>query len=169
MPNLFPEGKTAPMYNTVDAALLFIRDVWLYARYTGDLDFVRRAWPVMERIVAAYRSGTRFGIHMEPDGLIAAGQGLDQVTWMDVRIGEILPTPATANRWRSTPTGTTPCGCWRNWPPPWSWTDGTTPPWPTVCGKASGPPSGGRKQAACGMLFPAPGRMNRSAATRSGP
>lgn len=93
MPNLFPEGKTAPMYNTVDAALLFIRDVWLYARYTGDLDFVRRAWPVMERIVAAYRSGTRFGIHMEPDGLIAAGQGLDQVTWMDVRIGEILPTP----------------------------------------------------------------------------
>ena len=87
MPNLFPEGKNAPMYNTVDAALLFIRDVWLYARYTGDLDFVRRAWPVMERIVAAYRSGTRFGIHMEPDGLIAAGQGLDQVTWMDVRIG----------------------------------------------------------------------------------
>ena len=30
---------------------------------------------------------------MEPDGLIAAGQGLDQVTWMDVRIGDILPTP----------------------------------------------------------------------------
>ena len=24
MPNLFPEGKSEPMYNTVDAALLFI-------------------------------------------------------------------------------------------------------------------------------------------------
>lgn len=93
LPNLFPEGKTAPMYNTVDAALLFIRDVWLYARYTGDLDFVRRAWPVLERIVVAYRGGTRFGIHMDADGLIAAGQGLDQLTWMDVRIGEHLPTP----------------------------------------------------------------------------
>ena len=93
MPNLFPEGKSAPMYNTVDAALLWINDVWLYAQYTGDMDWVRQAWPVMERIVSAYRRGTRFGIHMDADGLIAAGQGLDQVTWMDVRIGEILPTP----------------------------------------------------------------------------
>ena len=30
---------------------------------------------------------------MEEDGLISAGAGLDQVTWMDVRVGEILPTP----------------------------------------------------------------------------
>jgi predicted glycogen debranching enzyme len=30
---------------------------------------------------------------MDSDGLIAAGEGLDQVTWMDVRVGEILPTP----------------------------------------------------------------------------
>ena len=93
MPNLFPEGRSAPMYNTVDAALLWINDVWLYAQYTGDMDWVRQAWPVMERIVSSYRRGTRFGIHMDADGLIAAGQGLDQVTWMDVRIGEILPTP----------------------------------------------------------------------------
>lgn len=28
-----------------------------------------------------------------PDELIQAGEGLAQVTWMDVRIGEILPTP----------------------------------------------------------------------------
>lgn len=93
MPNLFPEGKNTPMYNTVDAALLFIHCVRLYERYTGDFDFVRRAWPVMRRIAAAYQNGTRHGIHMDTDGLIAAGQGLDQVTWMDVRIGDILPTP----------------------------------------------------------------------------
>ena len=30
---------------------------------------------------------------MDADGLLLAGQKLDQVTWMDVRIGEILPTP----------------------------------------------------------------------------
>nr|WP_330424221.1 amylo-alpha-1,6-glucosidase [Mediterraneibacter gnavus] len=40
-----------------------------------------------------YQNGTKFGIHMDTDGLICAGGGLAQVTWMDVRVGEILPTP----------------------------------------------------------------------------
>ena len=30
---------------------------------------------------------------MDEDGLILAGQDYDQVTWMDVRVGDILPTP----------------------------------------------------------------------------
>ena len=93
MPNLFPEGGKEPMYNTVDAALLFINCVWLYYDATKDLAFVEEMYPVMERILDGYRKGTRFGIHMAQDGLITAGDGLDQVTWMDVRVGEILPTP----------------------------------------------------------------------------
>ena len=93
MPNLFPEGGNEPMYNTVDAALLLINTVWLYVQDTGDLPFAREAWPVMARIVEKYRSGTRHGIRMDADGLITAGGGFDQVTWMDVRIGDILPTP----------------------------------------------------------------------------
>ncbi|WP_330698239.1 amylo-alpha-1,6-glucosidase [Mediterraneibacter glycyrrhizinilyticus] len=93
MPNLFPEGGKEPMYNTVDAALLFINCVWLYDRATGDMGFAEEMYPVMERIVEHYRKGTCFGIHMDDDGLIMAGEGLDQVTWMDVRVGEILPTP----------------------------------------------------------------------------
>ena len=93
MPNLFPEGGKEPMYNTVDAALLFINSVWLYVQKSGDREFVREMWPVMERIVEHYRKGTDFGIHMDTDGMIMAGEGLDQVTWMDVRVGEILPTP----------------------------------------------------------------------------
>ena len=93
MPNLFPEGGKEPMYNTVDAALLFINCVWLYYEATKDLAFAEEMYPVMERILNGYRKGTRFGIHMAQDGLITAGDGLDQVTWMDVRVGEILPTP----------------------------------------------------------------------------
>ena len=93
MPNLFPEGKSEPMYNTVDAALLFINCVWLYYQAADSVDFVREMYPVMERIIHAYRKGTDYGIRMDEDGLIRAGQGLDQVTWMDVRVGEILPTP----------------------------------------------------------------------------
>ncbi|HIV34287.1 MAG TPA: amylo-alpha-1,6-glucosidase [Candidatus Blautia intestinigallinarum] len=93
MPNLFPEGNSEPMYNTVDAALLFINCVYLYYEKTQDLEFVREMYPVMKRIIQGYRQGTLFGIHMDEDGLILAGEGLDQVTWMDVRVGEILPTP----------------------------------------------------------------------------
>ena len=93
VPNLFPEGTAEPMYNTVDAALLMINIIWLYVEKTGDLAFAGEAWPVMERVIRCYRKGTRHGIRMDDDGLICAGQGLDQVTWMDVRVGEILPTP----------------------------------------------------------------------------
>ena len=93
VPNLFPEGKAEPMYNTVDAALLLIDAVWQYVGRTGDLDFAAEAWPVMERIIAFYQKGTHHAIGMDSDGLIFAGHGLDQVTWMDVCVNGILPTP----------------------------------------------------------------------------
>lgn len=93
MPNLFPEGGNEPMYNTADAALLFINCVYLYYIATKDHIFVMEMYPVMKRIIEKYMDGTEFGIRMDSDGLILAGEGLDQVTWMDVRAGEILPTP----------------------------------------------------------------------------
>ena len=93
VPNLFPEGAQEPMYNTVDAALLLIDCVWQYVQRTGDLEFAREAWPVMEHIVACYQGGTHHSIGMDKDGLIFAGGGLDQVTWMDVCVNGILPTP----------------------------------------------------------------------------
>ena len=93
MPNLFPEGKQDPGYNTVDAALLFIIAVYEYYLRTGNKAFVRSAWSVMKEIVDRYETGTDFHIGMDEDGLIHAGEGFDQVTWMDVRVGDILPTP----------------------------------------------------------------------------
>lgn len=93
MPNLFPEGKNEPMYNTADAAMLFINCVWLLYKAVGNIVFVRTMYPVMERIINCYRQGTDYNIRMEEDGLLAAGSGLDQVTWMDVRVENILPTP----------------------------------------------------------------------------
>ncbi len=93
VPNLFPEGTQEPMYNTVDAALLLIGGVYQYVQASGDTAFIQEALPVMRRIVEAYQQGTKHGIRMDADGLICAGQGLDQVTWMDVRVGDILPTP----------------------------------------------------------------------------
>ena len=93
VPNLFPEGEAKPMYNTVDAALLLIDSVWQYIRRSGDWDFLAEAMSVMERIVENYQRGTHHAIGMDSDGLIFAGDGLDQVTWMDVRVNDILPTP----------------------------------------------------------------------------
>ena len=93
MPNLFPEGGTKPVYNTADASLLFILAVYEYYRRTCDLEFVKRAWPVMKEIVSCYQNGTDYGIRMDEDGLLRAGQGCDQVTWMDVRVENRLPTP----------------------------------------------------------------------------
>lgn len=93
MPNLFPEGGREPMYNTVDAALLFMEGVYEYYLESGDIDFVKEAYPVMEDIVYWYCKGADYHIRMGADGLISAGGGLEQVTWMDVRIGDELPTP----------------------------------------------------------------------------
>ncbi len=93
MPNLFPEGQNEPQYNTADAALLYIHAVYLYINKTKDIQFLREIWTVMEEIICCYKNGTSYGIHMDTDGLLFAGEKLDQVTWMDVRIGDILPTP----------------------------------------------------------------------------
>ena len=93
MPNLFPEGGNKPLYNTVDAALLFVVTIYEYYLRTKNVEFVKEAYPVMKEIVHWYRKGTDFEIHMDEDGLIMAGGGLDQVTWMDVRVEDILPTP----------------------------------------------------------------------------
>lgn len=92
MPNLFPEGEDDPMYNTVDAALWFIEAVYEYGKESGDRDFVQEMLPVMKDIVYWYQKGTDYHIFMDEDGLISAGEGYEQVTWMDVRFEDILPT-----------------------------------------------------------------------------
>lgn len=93
MPNLFPEGEDAPMYNTVDASLLFVNAVYEYYKASGDIDFVKEAFPTINEIISWYMKGTDYSIKMDEDGLIMAGSGLWQVTWMDVRVNDILPTP----------------------------------------------------------------------------
>src|SRR5262249_27262582 len=44
-------------------------------------------------IVNGYASGTRFGIRMDADGLLAAGVPGVQLTWMDARVGDCVITP----------------------------------------------------------------------------
>jgi glycogen debranching enzyme len=47
----------------------------------------------IEAILTGYSQGTRFGIHMDQDGLLAAGVSGVQLTWMDSKIGDWVVTP----------------------------------------------------------------------------
>lgn len=97
VPNMFPDDNTPPLYNTADASLWYFYAVWQYLQYYGDEEgyrFIEREiYPKLKEIIAAYRRGTDFSIYMEEDGLIHAGSGLDQITWMDVRVGDWVATP----------------------------------------------------------------------------
>lgn len=93
LPNLFPEGDENPMYNSVDAPLLFINTVYEYLQISKDETFAEEMLPGLEKIAEAYQKGTDFHIRMDEDGLIQAGADLEQLTWMDVRVGDHLPTP----------------------------------------------------------------------------
>jgi len=93
LPNLFPEGGENPMYNSADAPLLFVNAVYEYMEYSGDKAFQDEILPVLEQIIDGYQNGTDFHIGMDSDSLVMAGAGLEQLTWMDVRVGDFLPTP----------------------------------------------------------------------------
>ena len=94
IPNMFPDNGSNPIYNTVDASLWYINSAYQYVKYTNDFDFIKdNIYPCLEHIVENYRMGTLFNIGMDDDCLIHAGSDLDQITWMDVRVNDIVVTP----------------------------------------------------------------------------
>jgi predicted glycogen debranching enzyme len=94
LPNRFPDAGEAPEYNTADATLWFFEAVRSLLAYTNDYDFVRtRLYDTLKHIVEWHLRGTRYGIHVDEDGLLNAGVPGVQLTWMDAKIGEWVVTP----------------------------------------------------------------------------
>lgn len=97
VPNLFPDANTEPLYNTVDASLWYFQAVYKYLKYTDtdeDYKFIEeKIYDKLVEIFKAYSTKTDFSIGMDEDGLIFSGSGVDQVTWMDVRVGDLVVTP----------------------------------------------------------------------------
>ena len=97
VPNMFPDNGQDPLYNTVDGSLWYFYAVHKYLEYNNTPEahkFIQEnIYPALKNICAAYQRGTLFSIYMEEDGLIHAGSGTDQVTWMDVRVGDWVVTP----------------------------------------------------------------------------
>jgi predicted glycogen debranching enzyme len=93
LPNRFPDSGEAPEYNTVDAAFWFIEAVRCYLEHSGDIDLVRGLYDRLLSIIEWHLKGTRYGIRADSDGLLIAGGPGTQVTWMDAKIGDFVPTP----------------------------------------------------------------------------
>ncbi len=94
LPNRFPDAGEAPEYNTVDATLWFFEAARAFLTNTNDLEFVRtELYPVFEDIVSWHVRGTRFGIKVDPSGLLNSGEPGVQLTWMDAKAGDWVVTP----------------------------------------------------------------------------
>ncbi len=94
LPNRFPDAGEVPEYNTVDAMLWFFAAIHAWAEHTGDDEFVRaNFYAVLHDIVDWHVRGTRYGIRMDADGLLLAGEPGVQLTWMDAKVGGWVVTP----------------------------------------------------------------------------
>jgi predicted glycogen debranching enzyme len=96
LPNRFPDAGETPEYNTADATLWFIEAIRAFLHYSGDEAFVReRLYPKLKDVIDWHVRGTRYGIHVDADGLLACGAPGVQLTWMDAKVGEYVVTPRT--------------------------------------------------------------------------
>ncbi|HEX4946044.1 MAG TPA: amylo-alpha-1,6-glucosidase [Blastocatellia bacterium] len=94
LPNRFPDAGEEPEYNTVDATLWYFEAVHALAAHTNDYEFVKaNVYAVLNDIVDWHRRGTRYGIRVDADGLLTAGEAGVQLTWMDAKIGAWVVTP----------------------------------------------------------------------------
>ncbi|HSB64681.1 MAG TPA: amylo-alpha-1,6-glucosidase [Thermoanaerobaculia bacterium] len=94
LPNRFPDAGEEPEYNTVDATLWYFEAVRQYVEATGDLALVgERLFGVLADVVAWHERGTRYGIRVDEDGLLASGADGQQLTWMDARVHGRVITP----------------------------------------------------------------------------
>ncbi len=97
IPNTYSEDDYRPLYNSVDASLLFFEQVKKYLEYTNDYQFVMQdIYPKMENIIENYAKGIDLdnnNIYMDTDGLIVSGTETTQNTWMDAKYAGIAVTP----------------------------------------------------------------------------
>jgi predicted glycogen debranching enzyme len=99
LPNRFPDRGDAPEFNSVDASLWYIIAVHDFLRTmeaegrkvsARDRKTLQEA---IEAILSGYSQGTRYGIHLDDDGLLAGGEPGVQLTWMDAKVGDWVVTP----------------------------------------------------------------------------
>jgi predicted glycogen debranching enzyme len=99
LPNRFADRGDEPEFNSVDASLWFVVAVHEYleaaaAQRREDTAADRaRLIAAVDAILEGHARGTRHGIRMDADGLLAAGEPGVQLTWMDARVDGRVVTP----------------------------------------------------------------------------
>jgi predicted glycogen debranching enzyme len=97
LPNRFPDRGEQPEFNSVDASLWFIVAAYEYLQALPKGTTSRSDESILggaiEAILEGYARGTRYGIRMDDDALLAAGQLGVQLTWMDAKVGDWVVTP----------------------------------------------------------------------------
>ena len=99
LPNRFVDQGGAAEFNSVDASLWYVIAVHDYLRAVESAGQKIPAADgkafagAVEGIVSGYSRGTRFGIRLDDDGLLAAGEPGVQLTWMDAKVGDWVVTP----------------------------------------------------------------------------
>jgi predicted glycogen debranching enzyme len=94
LPNRFPDEGGAPEFNSADASLWYVIAVHEFLAEARPEPRTReRLVHVATAILDGYAGGTRYGIRMAVDGLIACGVPGKQLTWMDAKVGDRAVTP----------------------------------------------------------------------------
>lgn len=83
-------NKDDVIYNTADGNLWFIREVWEYLQYTGDIEFLTSMWPVIKLAIESdiKKRTDEFGFLLHGDA----------DTWMDARIEGKQPLSPRGSR-----------------------------------------------------------------------
>jgi predicted glycogen debranching enzyme len=99
LPNRFADAGETPEFNAVDASLWFVvavRDLCDAAdagRTALSSSERQRLLVAVTEILEGYAAGTRYGIRLDDDGLLACGEPGVQLTWMDAKVGDWVVTP----------------------------------------------------------------------------
>jgi predicted glycogen debranching enzyme len=80
-------------YNTADATLWFLHAVDRHLAATGDTDLAAELAGPLTDVVWRHVEGCRYGIRIDPDGLLTQGAEGHALTWMDAVIGGGPVTP----------------------------------------------------------------------------
>lgn len=78
------------IYNTTDGTPWFIREMYEYLRYTGDMEFAKSIYPVVELALDGAIKN-----YVDENGFLTHD---DADTWMDAKIAGSLPWSARGNR-----------------------------------------------------------------------
>lgn len=99
LPNRFADAGDSPEFNSVDASLWFVAAVRQLtdAAAAGRTVLApaerQRLLVAVTEILEGYSDGTRYGIRLDADGLLACGEPGVQLTWMDAKVGDWVVTP----------------------------------------------------------------------------